>query len=105
VPDEPVFAQHWRFDRRADGGDRADALIADAGQRFDYVLANPPFGKKSSMTITNAEGDEDRDALTIPFLNHPCTLSASLAVRLYCRRFAFAFTNDLKMELSAAGLL
>jgi type I restriction enzyme M protein len=44
--------------------DRADALIADAGQRFDYVLANPPFGKKSSMTITNAEGDEDRDALT-----------------------------------------
>jgi len=30
----------------------------------DYVLANPPFGKKSSMTITNEEGDEDRDALT-----------------------------------------
>ncbi len=44
--------------------DRADALIADAGKRFDYVLANPPFGKKSSMTITNEEGDEDRDALT-----------------------------------------
>ncbi|WP_157090215.1 hypothetical protein [Polaromonas jejuensis] len=34
----------------------------------------------------------------IPFLNHPCTLSASLAVRLYCLRFAFAFTNDLEME-------
>jgi hypothetical protein len=34
----------------------------------------------------------------IPFLNHPCTLSASLAVRLYCLRFAFAFTNDLKTE-------
>jgi type I restriction enzyme M protein len=30
----------------------------------DYVLANPPFGKKSSMTITNEEGEEDRDALT-----------------------------------------
>ena len=44
--------------------DRADALIADPGERFDYVLANPPFGKKSSMTITNADGDEDRDALT-----------------------------------------
>lgn len=44
--------------------DRADALIADSGQRYDYVLANPPFGKKSSMTITNEEGDEDRDALT-----------------------------------------
>jgi len=43
---------------------RADALIADNGQRFDYVLANPPFGKKSSMTITNEEGDEDKDGLT-----------------------------------------
>jgi len=32
--------------------------------------------------------------------NHPYTLSASLAVRLYCRRFAFAFTNDVKMELA-----
>lgn len=44
--------------------DRADALIADSGKRFDYVLANPPFGKKSSMTITNEEGEEDKDALT-----------------------------------------
>lgn len=44
--------------------DRADALIADSGKRYDYVLANPPFGKKSSMTITNAEGGEDKDALT-----------------------------------------
>lgn len=44
--------------------ERADALIADPGRRFDYVLANPPFGKKSSMTITNEEGEEDRDALT-----------------------------------------
>jgi type I restriction enzyme M protein len=30
----------------------------------DYVLANPLFGKKSSMTITNEEGEEDREALT-----------------------------------------
>lgn len=44
--------------------ERADALIADNGNRFDYVLANPPFGKKSSMTITNEEGEEDKDALT-----------------------------------------
>lgn len=44
--------------------DRADALVADSGKRYDYVLANPPFGKKSSMTITNAEGAEDKDALT-----------------------------------------
>ena len=39
----------------------------------------------------------------IPFPNHPCTLSASLAVRLYCRRFAFAFTNDVEMEWSVQG--
>lgn len=42
----------------------ADALISEPDRKFDYVLANPPFGKKSSMTITNADGDEDRDALT-----------------------------------------
>lgn len=43
---------------------RSDALIAEPAERVDYVLANPPFGKKSSMTITNAEGEEDKDALT-----------------------------------------
>ena len=44
--------------------ERADALISEPTQRHDYVLANPPFGKKSSMTITNEDGEEDRDALT-----------------------------------------
>ena len=41
-----------------------DALVADGGQRVDYVLANPPFGKKSSMTFTNEEGEQERDDLT-----------------------------------------
>lgn len=41
-----------------------DALIADAGLRVDYVLANPPFGKKSSMTFTNDEGEQDSEDLT-----------------------------------------
>jgi type I restriction enzyme M protein len=44
--------------------ERSDALISEPDIRVDYVLANPPFGKKSSMTITNEEGEEDRDALT-----------------------------------------
>lgn len=44
--------------------ERSDALIAEPKMKVDYVLANPPFGKKSSMTITNEEGEEDRDALT-----------------------------------------
>ena len=30
-----------------------DALTVAAPQTYDYVLANPPFGKKSSTTITN----------------------------------------------------
>jgi type I restriction enzyme M protein len=42
----------------------ADALVADSGLRVDYVLANPPFGKKSSMTFTNEEGEQEKDELT-----------------------------------------
>lgn len=42
----------------------ADALVADSGLRVDYVLANPPFGRKSSMTFTNDEGEQDTDDLT-----------------------------------------
>ncbi len=41
-----------------------DALVADSGKRYDYVLANPPFGKKSSMSFTNEEGEQEKDDLT-----------------------------------------
>jgi len=41
-----------------------DALIADDGSRYDYVLANPPFGKKSSMTITNEAGELEKQDLS-----------------------------------------
>lgn len=44
--------------------ERSDALISEPKQKVDYVLANPPFGKKSSMTITNEDGEEDKEALT-----------------------------------------
>lgn len=44
--------------------ERSDALISEPKRKVDYVLANPPFGKKSSMTITNEDGEEDKDALT-----------------------------------------
>lgn len=43
--------------------DRTDALIAEPSVKADYVLANPPFGKKSSMTFTNEAGEEDKNAL------------------------------------------
>jgi type I restriction enzyme M protein len=41
-----------------------DSLITDSGTRYDYVLANPPFGKKSSMTFTNEEGEQEKEDLT-----------------------------------------
>ncbi|NMC73280.1 MAG: N-6 DNA methylase, partial [Geobacteraceae bacterium] len=44
--------------------DRSDALISEPKQRFDYVLANPPFGKKSSMTFTTEEEEEGKNDLT-----------------------------------------
>jgi type I restriction enzyme M protein len=44
--------------------ERADALLTEPPRTFDYVLANPPFGKKSSMTFTNTEGEDDRESLT-----------------------------------------
>jgi type I restriction enzyme M protein len=34
----------------------ADALAADPGERFNVVLANPPFGKKSSTMIVGEDG-------------------------------------------------
>ena len=42
----------------------SDALIADPNIRYDYVLTNPPFGKKSSMTFTNDEGEQEKEDLT-----------------------------------------
>ena len=38
-----------------------DSLIADNGLRFDYILANPPFGKKSSITVTNGLGEQEKE--------------------------------------------
>lgn len=42
----------------------SDALIADDGKRYDFVLANPPFGSKSSMTSTNKEGKQEKQVLS-----------------------------------------
>lgn len=43
---------------------RSDSLMSSSPEKFDYVLANPPFGKKSSITITNEEGEAERETLT-----------------------------------------
>ena len=42
-----------------------DALAADPGQRFDMVLTNPPFGKKSSVTVVGAGGTTEKQTLTV----------------------------------------
>jgi type I restriction enzyme M protein len=42
---------------------RNDSLLAAPNERFDYVLTNPPFGKKSSMTFTNDEGEQESEDL------------------------------------------
>jgi type I restriction enzyme M protein len=42
----------------------ADALIAQSADKYDYILANPPFGKKSSQTFTNEEGEQEKEDLT-----------------------------------------
>ena len=43
----------------------ADALRADPGVRVDVIAANPPFGRKSSMTMVNEAGEAEREDLVI----------------------------------------
>lgn len=42
-----------------------DSLAADPGSRFDMILTNPPFGKKSSVTFVTEEGEVKRESTTI----------------------------------------
>jgi type I restriction enzyme M protein len=42
-----------------------DSLRADPGDRYEVVLTNPPFGKKSSVLVVNEEGESEREALTV----------------------------------------
>ena len=45
---------------------RTDDSLRDAGSdRFHLVLTNPPFGRKSSVRVINAEGEEERQDLTV----------------------------------------
>ena len=42
---------------------KGDSLLTDPGYRVDYVLTNPPFGTKSSLTFTNEEGEQEQEDL------------------------------------------
>jgi type I restriction enzyme M protein len=43
----------------------ADSLAADPGDRFDMVLTNPPFGKKSSVTYITETGETRRESQVV----------------------------------------
>ena len=43
---------------------RSDSLLGLPSERYDCVLTNPPFGKKSSITVSNDDGTQAREALT-----------------------------------------
>ncbi len=43
----------------------SDSLASDPGVRFDVVLTNPPFGKKSSTTIIGEDGQASKEKDTV----------------------------------------
>ncbi len=43
----------------------ADSLRGDPGLRVDVIAANPPFGRKSSMTMVNEAGQAEREDLVV----------------------------------------
>lgn len=45
--------------------DVRDALTSDDGKRYSVVLANPPFGTKSSVTMVGSDGKLSRNDLEI----------------------------------------
>ncbi len=52
------------------GGDEcliavADSLNQKPSTTYDMVLTNPPFGKKSSITVINEEGEEAKESLIV----------------------------------------
>ena len=42
----------------------ADALQSHPGEHFEMVLTNPPFGKKSAITVVGPGGEVEREDLT-----------------------------------------
>lgn len=43
----------------------ADSLASDPGDRFDLILTNPPFGRKSSTTIIGENGKATKEKDTV----------------------------------------
>ncbi len=52
------------------GGDETNIVVDDSlrtppSSHFEMVLTNPPFGRKSSLTFVNTEGESERDSLVV----------------------------------------
>jgi type I restriction enzyme M protein len=50
------------------GGDESpievgDSLVSDPGRRYQMILTNPPFGRKSSITIVSDEGKAEKESV------------------------------------------
>lgn len=54
---------------------RGDSLLSDPGERFDFVLTNPPFGTKSTITYTNEEGNQEKEDTVYNRQDFWCTSS------------------------------
>ena len=42
-----------------------DSLNAKPSETYDIVMTNPPFGKKSSVTVINEEGEQSKQSLVV----------------------------------------
>ena len=62
------------------GGDETNIMVDDSlrahpGKYFDLVLTNPPFGKKSSLTFVDTQGEFQKDTLVVERDNFWATTS------------------------------
>ena len=53
------------IDSQSSPVDVVDSLTKKPAESFDMVLTNPPFGKKSSITVISEEGESSRESLTV----------------------------------------
>jgi type I restriction enzyme M protein len=44
---------------------KGDSLASEPSTKFDLVLTNPPFGRKSSVLVVGADGEAERETLTV----------------------------------------
>jgi type I restriction enzyme M protein len=52
-----------------------DSLRSDPGERYNFILANPPFGKQSSITVMSEGGQASKDTLSYERTDFVATIS------------------------------